>query len=71
MKKTKESAESLTQQEFLIELKQQLGLKWDDLAQAAGIAPRALKTYRMPITSADYRPMPQVAKVALKSLTKP
>jgi hypothetical protein len=39
------------QQAFLRQAKEALGLTWDDLARASGIAPRALKTYRMPVTS--------------------
>jgi hypothetical protein len=47
--------EESEQQAFLRQSKEALGLTWDDLARASGIAPRTLKTYRMPVTSQDYR----------------
>lgn len=58
----------MTQQEFLIEVKTKTGLKWDELAEKSGIHKRALKTYRMPESSKDYRPMPSVAKSAIEAL---
>ncbi|PPC84605.1 MAG: hypothetical protein CTY38_00740 [Methylotenera sp.] len=60
----------MTQQEFLKDLKENTGLTWDAIAAASGVHARALKTYRMPESSKDYRPMPNVAKVALTSLLK-
>lgn len=57
-----------SQQDFLKAAKAQLGLTWDELAEASGINPRALKTYRMPITSQDYRPMPDLARAAVSRL---
>lgn len=47
-----------TQKNYLQATKTALGAKtWDDLAEMAGVAPRALKTYRMPEGSKDYRSM--------------
>ncbi len=43
---------------------------WDRFAELCGIAPRALKTYRMPETSGDYRPMPPLAKQSVDRLLK-
>lgn len=43
-------------------------LTWDELAQLAGISSRAMKSYRMPESSADYRPMPDLAIKAIESL---
>lgn len=60
----------MTQQEFLKDLKEKTGLTWDAIAAASGVSARALKTYRMPESSKDYRPMPNVAKVALTSILK-
>ena len=45
------------QQEFLQAAKASLGLTWDELAEQAGIAPRALKNYRMPDDSQNHRSM--------------
>ncbi|HDR9034256.1 TPA: hypothetical protein QDB07_001725 [Burkholderia vietnamiensis] len=56
------------QQSFLKAAKEQLGLTWDELAQASGINARALKTYRMPETSKDYRPLPDLARAAVARL---
>ncbi|WP_143066191.1 hypothetical protein [Burkholderia cepacia] len=56
------------QQSFLKAAKEQLGLTWDELAQASGINARALKTYRMPETSKDYRPLPELARAAVVRL---
>lgn len=62
-----------TQKNFLVAIKKTLEaragrLTWDALAKLAGIEPRALKTYRMPESSADYRQMPTVARQALEAL---
>ncbi|CAG9236986.1 conserved hypothetical protein [Paraburkholderia tropica] len=56
------------QQAFLRQAKETLGLTWDDLARASGIAPRALKTYRMPETSKDFRALPGLARAAIERL---
>lgn len=56
------------QQSFLKAAKEQLGLTWDELAQASGINARALKTYRMPETSKDHRPLPDLARAAIARL---
>jgi predicted nucleotidyltransferase len=48
--------------------KEQLGVSWDELAVANGINPRALKTYRMPDTSKDYRALPDLARSAIAPL---
>jgi hypothetical protein len=63
----------LNQKEYLARVKQTLELRvgritWDELAVQAKIEPRALKAYRMPLTSADYRAMPALARQALESL---
>jgi hypothetical protein len=57
-----------TQQEFLKDAKAQLGVTWDELAVASGINPRALKTYRMPDESKDYRALPDLARAAIVRL---
>ncbi|PNE59799.1 hypothetical protein A8H39_01235 [Paraburkholderia fungorum] len=57
-----------TQQDFLKDAKAQLGLTWDELAVASGINPRALKTYRMPDESKDYRALPDLARAAIVRL---
>ena len=57
-----------TQQEFLKSAKDALGVTWDELAESSGINPRALKTYRMPDTSKDYRPLPALARAAVDRL---
>lgn len=61
-------APPLSQQAFLRRAKEQLSLEWDALALRAGIAPRALKCYRMPTTSADHRAMPVLAWRAIEAL---
>lgn len=60
----------MTQKEYLNGAKAKLGLTWDELAKQANIKPRALKTYRMPETSSDYRGMPAKAKDAIEALLK-
>ncbi|MGF6440271.1 hypothetical protein QF002_001080 [Paraburkholderia youngii] len=57
-----------SQQDFLKAAKDQLGVTWDELAKASGINPRALKTYRMPDTSKDFRPLPELARAAVSRL---
>lgn len=56
------------QQEFLQTAKTALGLTWDELAEQAGIAPRALKNYRMPQDSQNHRTMPSLARRAIQQL---
>jgi len=58
----------MTQQEYLKVVKEKLGVMWDELAEQSSISPRALKTYRMPETSKDYRSMPRLAKAAIDRL---
>lgn len=41
---------------------------WDELAARGGIEARTLKAYRMPESSADYRPMPALARQAIEAL---
>ena len=60
----------MNQKEYLNKVKSALGLTWDQLAEKANINPRALKTYRMPDTSKDYRTMPPLAKDAIQRLLK-
>lgn len=57
-----------TQLEYLQAAKEELGLMWDDLAELAGIKPRAFKTYRMPPDSKDHRGMPDLARNAIDRL---
>ncbi|MGA7816696.1 hypothetical protein [Caballeronia sp.] len=57
-----------TQQEYLKSAKDALGVTWDALAELSGINPRALKTYRMPDTSQDYRQLPALARAAIDRL---
>ncbi|MFZ4538537.1 hypothetical protein [Propionivibrio sp.] len=62
-----------SQKEFLALAKKTLEsragkMTWDELSVMAGVEPRALKTYRMPESSADYRPMPGVVRQAIESL---
>lgn len=57
-----------TQLEFLKKVKSDLGVTWDELAIMSGIAPRALKTYRMPRESKGFRSMNLLAKQALANL---
>lgn len=58
----------MTQKEYLNDAKEKLGVTWDELALRSNIKPRALKTYRMPETSKDYRTMPHLAKDAIERL---
>ncbi|UDM18933.1 hypothetical protein [Vogesella sp. XCS3] len=58
--------EEQTQQEYLKAVKTELGVEWDRLAELAGIAPRALKTYRMPVESKNYRGMSQFVRDAIE-----
>ena len=62
-----------SQKDYLASVKKALEarfgrLTWDEMAVRASIEPRALKTYRMPQSSVDYRPMPAVARQAVESL---
>lgn len=56
------------QQSFLHAAKAELAMTWDALAVAAGIAPRALKNYRMPDGSQNHRGMPRLARRAIEQL---
>lgn len=62
---------NVSQQDFLKAAKDQLGLTWDELAAASGINARALKTYRMPDTSKDFRHLPDLARAAISRLLEP
>jgi len=44
------------------------GLTWDRFASLADIEPRALKSYRMPVESKDYRVMPKWVYAAIEAL---
>lgn len=58
-----------SQKAYLQATKQALGAcTWDQLAEMAGVAPRALKTYRMPEKSQDYRVIPGPVKKVLEML---
>jgi hypothetical protein len=63
----------VSQKKFLNHAKRALSvheprLTWDRLAELAGIESRALKTYRMPEDSRDYRVMPKVVRTAIEAL---
>ncbi|MDQ1816353.1 hypothetical protein RBA41_23940 [Massilia sp. CCM 9210] len=59
----------LSQQELLLALKNALDVTWDEVAAHTGIAPRALKSYRLPVSSTGYRGMDKfVRDVAEKAL---
>ncbi|HGS5694452.1 TPA: hypothetical protein ACMDWD_003397 [Vibrio cholerae] len=60
----------MDQKKYLNDAKNQLNMTWDELASKTKIHPRALKTYRMPTTSKDYRTMPALAKAAIDNLLK-
>ncbi len=62
------SEKDLSQQAFLHAAKAALGLTWDELAERASIAPRALKNYRMPDDSQNHRTMPVLAWRAVQQL---
>lgn len=62
------SEQEPTQQEFLQAAKAELCLTWDELAEQSGIAPRALKNYRMPDHSQNHRCMPSLARRAVQQL---
>jgi hypothetical protein len=64
----KKAMSNTTQQEYLKSAKDALGVTWDELAKLSGINPRALKTYRMPGTSQDYRQLPALARAAIDRL---
>jgi hypothetical protein len=57
-----------SQQAFLQAAKVAVGMTWDAFAVAAGIEPRALKNYRMPADSQNYRGMPKLARLAIERL---
>ena len=60
---------SFNQKDYLQAAKTALGAKtWDELAEMAGAAPRALKTYRMPEDSKDYRAMPGPVRKVIEML---
>ena len=61
------------QKEYLVGVKRQLEarigcLTWDEMARQASVEPRALKTYRLPEGSANYRSMPPVVRQAFENL---
>lgn len=57
-----------TQQDYLRAAKQSLGVTWGVLAEMSGINPRALKTYRMPDSSNDYRTIPSLARRSIDAI---
>lgn len=56
----------LSQQELLLALKDALGVTWDDVALRTGIAPRALKSYRLPASSSGHRGMDKFVRDAVE-----
>jgi len=66
----------VSQRTFLSDAKHRLSMRhpkltWNRLAELAGIEPRALKTYRMPEGSPDYRVMPKLVRAAIEDLVAP
>ena len=59
---------SIPQYDYLQAVKRELALPWDEIARRSGIAPRALKTYRTPLSSKDHRAMPAPALIQLDRL---
>lgn len=57
-----------SQQGYLRAAKDELGLDWDSFALRAGIAPRALKNYRLPDASPGHRTLPALARAAIEAL---
>lgn len=55
-----------TQQELLQALKDALGATWDDVAEKTGITPRALKSYRLPVSSKGFRGMDKFVREAVE-----
>jgi hypothetical protein len=45
-------------------------LTWDQFAQRLGVEPRALKTYRVPSESSDYRTMPKLLVEKIEALLR-
>lgn len=60
--------EEMSQQDYLKSVKAELGVGWDELAGLAGIAPRALKTYRMPDGSTNFRGMSPFVRAAIEQV---
>jgi hypothetical protein len=56
----------LSQQELLLALKDALGTTWDDVAAKTGITPRALKSYRLPVSSKGARGMDKFVREAVE-----
>jgi hypothetical protein len=66
---------ALDQKEFLTRAKKALATRgkrvtWDEMAVMVGVEPRAMKTYRMPPESTDYRTMPRPVRNAIEGLVK-
>src|SRR5664279_5166979 len=55
-----------TQQEYLRAIKEESGLDWDTFAVRVGIAPRAMKAYRLPESSTGHRTLPDLARAAIE-----
>ncbi len=53
------------QQAILRAAKKTLRVTWDEFATLIDVSPRALKTYRMPDTSADHRGLPDHVRAAV------
>lgn len=66
---------TLDQKTFLTEAKAAVSqivgkLTWDQFAVRVGVEPRALKTYRMPASSSDYRTMPKLLVEKIEALVR-
>lgn len=63
------------QKDFLAQVKKALStggkrMTWDEMARLVGVEPRAMKTYRMPLESADFRAMPRPVRNAIEALLR-
>ena len=55
-----------SQQDLLFALKNALGVTWVEVAARTGIAPRTLKSYRLPDSSNGYRGMDRFVRSAVE-----
>lgn len=63
------------QKAFLLVAKDMLSagrrsMTWDEFAKLAAVEPRALKTYRMPVDSNDYRSMPRLLVEKIEGMVR-
>ncbi|MFZ6774573.1 hypothetical protein ACO0LB_17860 [Undibacterium sp. SXout7W] len=60
--------EELNQQELLQSLKAAIEGTWNDVAVSTGIAPRALKSYLLPVDSKGHRGMDKFVREAVEKV---